>query len=256
MTLTSVLAAVVQRDDRYLICQRPPHKRHGGLWEFPGGKLEPGETHDHAARRELAEELDVDVRTVGTMLFSDRRPRLAIRDRVRAGHDPGRAQGVSSTPPYDGCRSTSCQRLTWRRATDASSNSFGPARLAPKTRPPPDSDAVARSRALRGPAHATPRGTAPRAGSRGTAELDDLRNAEAADRVAMHLAKVVEAAIENVPEDERAAAGTRLARRLIELIAGEVGGSLAGMHLVEPARMLRAIRSSSRTAASPASKSR
>ena len=58
----------------------------------------------------------------------------------------------------------------------------------------------------------------------------------------MHLAKVVEAAIENVPEDERAAAGTRLARRLIELIAGEVGGSLAGMHLVEPARMLRAIR--------------
>ena len=74
------------------------------------------------------------------------------------------------------------------------------------------------------------------------AELDDLRNAEAADRVAMHLAKVVEAAIENVPEDERAAAGTRLARRLIELIAGEVGGSLAGMHLVEPARMLRAIR--------------
>ena len=70
MTLTSVLAAVVQRDDRYLICQRPVHKRHGGLWEFPGGKLEPGETHDHAARRELAEELAVDVRTVGTMLFS------------------------------------------------------------------------------------------------------------------------------------------------------------------------------------------
>jgi mutator protein MutT len=68
--LTSVLAAVVQRDDRYLICQRPAHKRHGGLWEFPGGKLERGETHDHAARRELAEELDVDVRTVGTMLFS------------------------------------------------------------------------------------------------------------------------------------------------------------------------------------------
>ena len=62
--LTSVLAAVVQRDDRYLICQHPAHKRHRGLWEFPGGKLEPGETHDHAAHRELAEELDVDVRTV------------------------------------------------------------------------------------------------------------------------------------------------------------------------------------------------
>ena len=70
MMLTSVLAAVVQRDDRFLICQRPPHKRHGGLWEFPGGKLEPGETHDSAARRELAEELAVDVQTVGRMLFS------------------------------------------------------------------------------------------------------------------------------------------------------------------------------------------
>jgi len=70
MTLKSVLAAVVQREDRFLICQRPAHKRHGGLWEFPGGKLEPGETHEHAARRELAEELDVAVRTVGRMLFS------------------------------------------------------------------------------------------------------------------------------------------------------------------------------------------
>ena len=70
MTLTSVLAAVIQRDGQYLICQRPAHKRHGGLWEFPGGKLESGETHQDAARRELAEELGVDVQTVGTPLFS------------------------------------------------------------------------------------------------------------------------------------------------------------------------------------------
>lgn len=70
MTLTKVLAAVVQRDDRYLICQRPPHKRHGSLWEFPGGKLEPNETHEGAARRELAEELDVEVLNVGRVLLS------------------------------------------------------------------------------------------------------------------------------------------------------------------------------------------
>src|SRR5262245_8146333 len=70
MTLTSVLAAVIQRDGQYLICQRPAHKRHGGLWEFPGGKLESGETHQDAARRELAEELGVDVQTVGNPLFS------------------------------------------------------------------------------------------------------------------------------------------------------------------------------------------
>src|SRR5689334_12230720 len=70
------------------------------------------------------------------------------------------------------------------------------------------------------------------------AELEDLRNAEAADRVALHLAKVVEAAIEHVPEDDRAAAGARLAHRLIELIVGEVGDDLSGLHLSEPAKVL------------------
>jgi len=54
-----VLAAVIQRDGRYLVCLRPAHKRHGGLWEFPGGKVEPGETLEEAARRELEEELGV-----------------------------------------------------------------------------------------------------------------------------------------------------------------------------------------------------
>src|SRR5689334_6691004 len=74
------------------------------------------------------------------------------------------------------------------------------------------------------------------------AEVDELRNAEAADRIAMHLAKAVEAAIENVAEEDRAAAGTRLSRRLIDVIAGEAGESVAGMRLEEPARVLRAIR--------------
>ena len=74
------------------------------------------------------------------------------------------------------------------------------------------------------------------------AELDELRNAEAADRIALHLAKVVEAAIENLPEDERAFAGTQLARRLVELIAGGADEGLAGMQLTEPGKILRAIR--------------
>src|SRR5690348_969864 len=77
---------------------------------------------------------------------------------------------------------------------------------------------------------------------RDAADLDDLRNAEAADRVALHLARVVEAAIEHVPEDDRAAAGARLARRLIELIVEEVNDDLAGLHLSEPPKVLRAIR--------------
>jgi mutator protein MutT len=69
-TLIRVLAAVVQRDGRYLICQRPLNKRHGGLWEFPGGKCEPGETDVDAARRELREELGVAVIEVGAELFA------------------------------------------------------------------------------------------------------------------------------------------------------------------------------------------
>jgi mutator protein MutT len=70
MGLISVLAAVIRRNDKYLICQRPLHKRHGGLWEFPGGKLEPGETYLDAAKRELAEELGVKALAVGSPLFS------------------------------------------------------------------------------------------------------------------------------------------------------------------------------------------
>lgn len=66
---TRVLAAVISRGDAYLICQRPAHKRHGGLWEFPGGKLEPGENDAHAAIRELREELGVHVTAVGDELL-------------------------------------------------------------------------------------------------------------------------------------------------------------------------------------------
>jgi mutator protein MutT len=65
-----VVAAVVERDAYFLICQRALDKRHGGLWEFPGGKLNTGETHADAARRELTEELGVEVRTVGAVRSS------------------------------------------------------------------------------------------------------------------------------------------------------------------------------------------
>jgi mutator protein MutT len=64
-----VLAAVIRRGERYLLCQRPRHKRHGGLWEFPGGKLEPGESLLHAARRELAEELGLETEHAGDVVY-------------------------------------------------------------------------------------------------------------------------------------------------------------------------------------------
>lgn len=59
-----VVAGLITDDDgRLLACRRPPHKHLGGLWEFPGGKVEPGETHAAALVRELQEELGVTVET-------------------------------------------------------------------------------------------------------------------------------------------------------------------------------------------------
>ncbi len=53
--------ALVDGDGRVLIAQRPEGKPMAGLWEFPGGKVAPGETPEEALIRELSEELDIDV---------------------------------------------------------------------------------------------------------------------------------------------------------------------------------------------------
>jgi 8-oxo-dGTP diphosphatase len=63
MTPIVLVAAValVDPDNRVLIAQRPAGKSMAGLWEFPGGKLEPGETPEAALQRELKEELGIEV---------------------------------------------------------------------------------------------------------------------------------------------------------------------------------------------------
>ena len=68
--IVRVVAAVIEKDGCYLLCKRPPHKRHGDMWEFPGGKIEEGETDFEAASRELAEELGVAVCSVAPPRFS------------------------------------------------------------------------------------------------------------------------------------------------------------------------------------------
>lgn len=65
-----VVAAIVKRADRYLVGLRPAGKRHEGLWEFPGGKVRPGESFLDALGRELQEELGVAVSEIAEPLFS------------------------------------------------------------------------------------------------------------------------------------------------------------------------------------------
>ena len=60
--LLVVACALVDADRRVLIAQRPEDKNMGGLWEFPGGKVEPNESPEQAIIRELKEELNVDTK--------------------------------------------------------------------------------------------------------------------------------------------------------------------------------------------------
>jgi mutator protein MutT len=66
--VTVVVAAVIEQDDAYLVTRRPEGTHLAGLWEFPGGKIDPPETHIQALRREIREELDADV-SVGGLVF-------------------------------------------------------------------------------------------------------------------------------------------------------------------------------------------
>jgi len=76
-----VVAAVIRGDDgRVLLAQRLPGGPHGGLWEFPGGKVEAGESQEAALRREIREELGVEVEVGGALLSVDHDyPHVRIR---------------------------------------------------------------------------------------------------------------------------------------------------------------------------------
>jgi 8-oxo-dGTP diphosphatase len=59
-----VVAAIIQRGNKYLVGRRAPHKSGAGEWEFPGGKPEVGETEPAALEREILEELGVEIRVL------------------------------------------------------------------------------------------------------------------------------------------------------------------------------------------------
>ena len=68
MKITEVVAALIWQNGKFMICQRPAHKARGLLYEFVGGKVEPGETKQAALIRECREELAVEV-TVGEVFM-------------------------------------------------------------------------------------------------------------------------------------------------------------------------------------------
>ena len=69
--MVDVVAALLWQDDRFLICRRPPHKARGLLWEFVGGKVQPGESKADALIRECREELAVTVIPEGIFMEVD-----------------------------------------------------------------------------------------------------------------------------------------------------------------------------------------
>lgn len=80
-TVTAVVAvALLDQQSRFLLQQRPRAKQHGGLWEFPGGKVEPGETLSAALLREVQEELAVTLAAADLMhIGAAADPKLALQ---------------------------------------------------------------------------------------------------------------------------------------------------------------------------------
>ena len=78
--MTEVVAALIWKGEKFMICRRPAHKARGLLWEFVGGKVEPGETKEQALVRECREELAVTVAVDGEfMSVVHEYPDIAIR---------------------------------------------------------------------------------------------------------------------------------------------------------------------------------
>jgi mutator protein MutT len=117
LTEIEVSAAVLRRDGRLLITRRPAGGHLAGLWEFPGGKRKEGESHEECLRRELREELGVEV-SVGALLREVRHayPEKTVRIRFFECRLPG------GDPEPIGC-----PELRWVLPAELSSFEFPPA---------------------------------------------------------------------------------------------------------------------------------
>jgi mutator protein MutT len=90
-----VVAAIIRRDDKLLITKRLDHVHLAGLWEFPGGKVEPGESLENALEREIYEELGIQIAVAGEFLriehdYPSKSVRLHFFNCSIVGGEPGR----------------------------------------------------------------------------------------------------------------------------------------------------------------------
>ncbi|TDN91836.1 (deoxy)nucleoside triphosphate pyrophosphohydrolase [Microbacterium sp. BK668] len=81
-----VVAAVIEEDGRFLACRRAAHKAAAGRWEFPGGKVEPGERPVEALEREIREELGIGIQILGHLTTDETGPirLICLRARLQA----------------------------------------------------------------------------------------------------------------------------------------------------------------------------
>ena len=125
--MIAVVAGVVRRGGRVLLCQRPEGKRLGLLWEFPGGKLEAGESPEAALERELREELAIETRT-GRVLDALRLDDRNGGDLLMLFYESEIVRGEPQT--------VECRALDWTLPKDVAAYDLAPAdRLFLQRRP-------------------------------------------------------------------------------------------------------------------------
>ncbi len=113
-----VVAAVIQRDGRILACRRAPHKSLAGLWEFPGGKVEPGESDEVALAREILEELGIEI-TVGEFISESVAPAGEAMIHLNAYWAQTNVAGEFSSTDHD--------RMEWFAPADLETVTWAPA---------------------------------------------------------------------------------------------------------------------------------
>ncbi|MCW8091618.1 8-oxo-dGTP diphosphatase MutT [Alteromonas sp. ASW11-130] len=120
MKIVQVAVGVIRRADEVFICLRPDHQHQGGKWEFPGGKIDAGESVVDALRRELFEEVGITVNNCQPLIdithdYGDKRVALLVREVTDFSGEPHGVEG---------------QKHKWSQITSLKAEDFPAANVA------------------------------------------------------------------------------------------------------------------------------